>query len=94
MSPNIDRLNLASDATFKIAPSTALARCSRQEGADLTCDLLGMGFQSEMTRIEEPDDGLRHVALERLRADWQEEWIVLAPDSQERGLLCPEILLD
>jgi hypothetical protein len=39
-----------------------------------------------MPGLEEADDGVRDVALERLRARRQEERVVLAPHCEERWL--------
>src|SRR5208337_3503504 len=57
-------------------------------------DLRGMCLQREMSGIEEAHDRVRHVALERLGARRQEEWIVLAPGRQEWRLVGPEIPLE
>jgi hypothetical protein len=41
---------------------------------------------AKMPGLEEADDGVRDVALERLRARRQEERVVLAPHCEERWL--------
>ena len=57
-----------------------------QEVTDGRRDLRGVGLQREMPGLEEADDGVRDVALERLRARRQEERVVLAPHCEERWL--------
>ena len=52
-----------------------------------------MRFQREVAGIDEPDDRIGNVALERLGTGRQEERIVLSPHSQERRLVSPEVLL-
>ncbi len=64
------------------------------EVADGRCDLRGVRLQRNMSNIEEADDRIRDVALERFGARWQEERIVLAPHSQEAWLVGPEVVLE
>src|SRR6185437_15425841 len=66
-------------------------KASGEEFADCRGDLDGVGLQGEMTAIEEPDDRLRNVALERLGPRRQEERIVLAPHGKQRRLVGAEI---
>ena len=52
----------------------------------------GMRLQREMSGVEEAHRRVRDVALERLGARRQEEWIVLAPRRQQRRLVGAEIV--
>ena len=47
-----------------------------------------------MAGVEEPYLGVAVVALECLRACWQEERIILAPYGEERRLLGAEVLVE
>lgn len=60
---------------------------------DRVGDFGNVRFESEVSRLEEADDGTRDVVLERLGALRQEERIVLAPRGQQRRLVGPEVLL-
>src|SRR5262247_2732691 len=53
-----------------------------------------MRLEREVSGIEEADDRIRKIALESLRTERQEERIVLAPQSQERRPVGPEIVLE
>src|SRR2546428_12682192 len=70
------------------------AKSAGKEVADGRRDLRGVGLQREMAGVEEADDGVRDVALERLRARRQEERVVLAPHREERRLVSSEIPLE
>src|SRR5579859_7380127 len=72
----------------------AAAKSAREKIANGRRDLRGVGLQRKMPCIEEADDGMRHVALERLGAGRQEERIVLAPYREERRFMRAEILLE
>ena len=76
------------------SPSGRRMASAGKEVADGRRDLGGVGLQREMAGVEEADDGVGNVALERLRARRQEERIVLAPDGEERRLVGPEIVLE
>src|SRR5271156_5324976 len=65
-----------------------------EEFADGRGDLRGVRLQREMAGIEEADDRVRNVALERLGARRQEERIILAPHRQEARLVGAEIFLE
>src|ERR1700722_3848460 len=54
-----------------------------EESADCVRNLPDMGLQREMSGIEEADDRVREIALERLRSRRQEERVVLAPHREE-----------
>src|SRR6516225_12413112 len=47
-----------------------------------------------MTGFEQMHFGVRTVALERVRASWQEERIVLAPHSEQWWLLGADVFLE
>src|SRR5947207_168980 len=71
-----------------------IAQSAGKEVTDGGRDLRGVGLQREMPGVEEADDGVRDVALERLGTRRQEEGVVPSPDRQERRLVSPEILLE
>src|SRR5262249_30989310 len=57
-------------------------------------NLARVRFEGEMAGVEEVDDRMRDVALERFGTGWQEERIVPAPHGEKRRLAGPEILLE
>src|SRR5215471_11507376 len=57
-------------------------------------DLSRMRFQREVARLEKADHGARNVALERLGARRQEEWIILAPHREERRPPSAKVFLE
>jgi hypothetical protein len=57
-----------------------------EKRADYLGNLVAVRFEGEMARVEELDLRIWHVALERLGARRQEEWVVLAPG--RKGGLC------
>jgi hypothetical protein len=61
---------------------------------DVRGNVRSVGFQRKMPRIEEPDDGVRNIAPERLGAGRQEERIVLPPYREEWRFVGPEIVLE
>src|SRR5262249_7207751 len=69
-------------------------RSPRQEVADQRRDLLGVGLEREVARVEEMDRRAGNVASERLGAARQEEGIVLSPRRQEGRLVRPEVALE
>ena len=66
---------------------------SGKEIADCGCNFRSVRFKCKVTGVEEADDGVRHVALERLCSRRQEERIVLAPRREKTRLMGTEILL-
>src|SRR5271166_2253447 len=92
--PWLAPVTIATD--FSIGTSPLIfdkGRSAREEAANGRRDLRGVRLQREMSGIEEAHDRVRHVALERLGARRQEEWIVPAPKRQEGRLRGPEIAL-
>src|SRR5262249_42628267 len=71
-------------------------RATSTEGnfTDRGGDLRGVGLQREVAGVEESDQCVRNVALERLRTRRQEERIVLAPHREEGRLVGAEVLLE
>src|SRR6266446_4468909 len=65
-----------------------------EEVADHCRDLLRMGLEREMARIEKTDCCTGNIASERLSTARQEEGIVLSPHCQEAGLVGPEEILE
>ena len=65
-----------------------------EEIADRRSDFVAVRLKGKVARVEEPHLGARDVALERLRARWQEERIVLAPNRQKPRLVLAEIGLE
>src|SRR5262249_32112384 len=61
--------------------------------ADRGCDLRGVGLEREVASLDESDDRVRDVALECLGSRRQKEWIVLAPDCEEGGVVGAEVPL-
>src|SRR4030095_1883062 len=57
-------------------------------------DLCSMRLQREMPRVEEADDSIRNIALERLGTGRQEERVVLPPDREQRRLVRAEIFVE
>src|SRR5262249_10189634 len=95
---NIAHLGWLSDL-IGVRPATTagpgrFGESAGKEVANGRGDLRGVGFQREMPGVEEADNGVRDVALERLGARRQEERVVLAPHREERRLVSPEILLE
>src|SRR5262245_36471125 len=66
----------------------------REEGADLRRDLRGVGLQREMAGVNEADDRVRDVTLERLGSSRQEERIIPAPHREQARPVVPEVLLE
>src|SRR5262245_18915135 len=64
-----------------------------EEVADRRGDLCRVRFQREVPRIEEAHDRTRKIALERLGAGRQKEWIVLAPHRQQRRPVGAEVVV-
>src|SRR5262249_13664623 len=64
-----------------------------EEVADRRRDLSCMRFQCKVTRLEEADHCTWDVALERLGARRQEEWIVLTPHREQRRPTRAEVFL-
>src|ERR1700722_11983657 len=58
-----------------------------------SCYLLRMRLDGKVARIQEVNSGIRNILAKSLRSRWNEEWIVLAPDRQQRRLRLPEVLL-
>src|SRR5579862_4137814 len=77
-----------------VVGSDQVARSTGQEAANFGRNLRGVGFQREMSGIEEAHARLRQVALERLGTRRQEERIVLAPHREEGRLVRAEIALE
>src|SRR5262249_43695975 len=71
-----------------------LARSSLKEVPDAFCDFAGMRFQGEVSGVEEANNRVRIVALERLGTGRQKEWIVLTPHRQERRPVLAEVFLE
>ena len=71
-----------------------VAKSAREELADCCRDLLGMRFQREVTGVEESDDCVGDVALERFGARRQEKRVVLAPSCQKRRSVLAKIGLE
>ena len=53
---------------------------SGKELADGGCNLVDVGLQCEMARVQKADDPIGDVSFERLRARRQEERVVLPPN--------------
>src|SRR3984885_14859716 len=47
-----------------------------------------------MAGVQEADDGVRNIALERLGARRKKERVVLAPHRQQRRFICAEVFLE
>src|SRR6266700_4336729 len=71
-----------------------VAKSASEELADRRRDLFGMRFQREVPGVEESDDCVGDVALERFGARRQEKRIVLAPHCQKRRLMLAKIGLE
>src|SRR5580692_10884478 len=71
----------------------AQSQCRSQKFADLSGDLIRMGLQCEVTRIEEAHRGIWDVALECVGARGKKERIVLAPYREQGRLVLSEVLL-
>src|SRR5262245_15169064 len=65
-----------------------------KEIADRCRDLLRMGLEREVARVEEMDHRTGIVTSECLRTPRQEEWIVFAPYRQQAWLVRPEVTLE
>src|SRR5437868_6134297 len=74
--------------------SHRIAKSGGEEVADFRCDLGGVRLQRKMAGVEEADDRVGNVALERLGAGWQEERVVLAPSGEEPRLVPAEVILE
>src|ERR1700722_2657018 len=70
------------------------SRSSREKFTDSRGDLPGMRFQGEVAGVEEADIGVRDVPLERLRARWKEERVMLPPYRQQARLVRAEVVLE
>src|SRR3954452_3191132 len=66
----------------------------RQEGTNAVRDFLRVRLQREMTGVKELHQGVRIIALERFGAGRNKEWVVLAPDREERRRVLAEIVLE
>src|SRR4029453_4702851 len=64
------------------------------EVAHCSGNFRGVGLQREVSGIKKAHDRAWIVAFERLGTHREEEWIVLAPHSQETRLVSAEILLE
>ena len=65
-----------------------------EEVPDQSGDLSTMGFQGEVTGVEEVDFGGREISPVGLGADGKEERIVSSPNGEERRRLVAEIGLE
>src|SRR5690606_39167326 len=75
-------------------PASSLHNILFQKLADNRNDLPAMGFQREVPSIIEANVRIRKVTFPCQRACWQEKWIVLPPNRQQRWLILSEILLE
>src|SRR5262249_6073903 len=64
-----------------------------QEMADAVRDLASMGFEREVSGVQEADHRAWNIAPERLSPRRKKERIVLAPYRQERRLVGAEVFL-
>jgi len=53
-----------------------------------------MAFKGEVSARDEMDFGIGQVTLESIGSGWDERRIVLSPDSQQRGLVVAQVLLE
>src|SRR5215472_11531381 len=72
----------------------ALAISVREESADGCGDLIGVRLEREVAGVQQPDVGVWDVTPEGFGASGQEEWVVAAPDGQQRWPVGPEVLLE
>src|SRR5262249_47663207 len=71
----------------------ARSRRFRQKGSDAFGDLAGVCLYREVAGVQESNERLRNIALERLSAPRQKERVVLAPHRQKRRLVGAEVFL-
>ena len=64
-----------------------------QEISDAFGDLTGMSFQRKVAGVEEADDCIWNIALERIGAGWKKERVVLTPGHKKRRLMGAEVVL-
>jgi hypothetical protein len=50
-----------------------------------------MGLQREVPGVGQMDFGIRDIVFERFGADGDEDHVVLAPDREQRRLVCAQI---
>jgi hypothetical protein len=74
--------------------ATISVKSAREEVTDGRSNLRGVRLERKMPGVEEAHDRVGDVALERLSALRQEEWVVLPPHRKEGRLVGAEILLE
>src|SRR5262249_14814763 len=77
-----------------MADSPSFASSCIPEVANSPRDVFAVRLQREVTGVEETNHRLRDIALERLGSGRKEERVVLAPHSQQRWLVRPEVFLE